>query len=77
MHALHLPHRHLWRVALLGLALAFAMTLVLQVGRLDIGLPGGSTPAAAPAPPPPPPPTKPAKPDWLTNPLAPVTFHLR
>jgi hypothetical protein len=78
MHALNLPPRHTWRVALLALLLAFAMTLFVQIGRLDLALSGGGSAPAAAAPAPSAPARAPSgRPDWASRPLAPATLHLR
>ena len=67
MHALHMPHRLLWRAALLALLPVLAMTLaVTEVNGLELpSLAGddGSAPATTPIEP------STERPAWLNDPL--------
>ena len=74
MHALHLPPRHLWRAAVLALALAFAMTLMAaDLSGLNLTLSGGGGGGSEPASQV----TVPAgTPSWVSDPLTPPTVAL-
>jgi hypothetical protein len=71
MHVVHLPPRHLWRMGLVALLLAFAMLFAIEA-LSGVELPtltsDSSTPAQAPAAPSEPP-------AWLVDPLRPVTIE--
>jgi hypothetical protein len=75
VHAVHLPPRHFWRVALLATLLAFLLALAsTDLGTLEFSFSGGSdsVPAASPAEPAATTTTTaPERPMWLTDPLSP------
>jgi len=71
VYALHLPPRHLWKAALLALALALAFVIASEwLAQVDFSFSGGGSAASAPVQVAAPPAT------WATDPMAPPTLLL-